>query len=536
MPEFVTDINTYWRLEKETINLIMDIYAKSGHGKGLASEGFAEEMHNKGYQIIVIADPKDEIEWAYAMFEPKASYHLKNLKKYSKKPSKKSVKLYHPFTFNIPKILLPDINFYTFSLKELGRKEWGILAETEWETDSMRSLLKTSRDISKDDGIYDFLHKMRDSIKGRTIKTEKRAFSYDKNLFYLDVRSGIAKSVTQIANYLEPFKEDYFLSKDSNPFKLNWKEILSDQKNYHVFFSKWILDEKLKDFIVLALFTQIIKNKDYAKYPICIIIPEVRKLTPFKPQGHKIFLAICLKENKSTIRAMGKGISCITDSQSFSDVDKNVRESGNLTLFGELSTSDAESVAKSMNYKRSIRDLLYQMDRGRGTFLIAYDEKMGTIIPWFPSHCHAEPKYNFDYFLKRYEKEYPGKMRRYTDIIEIMKKEYKEEENRIRDKIKRIEKLEKERLEKEKKEKEESKEKKERIDEKIDKAREREFKSKKQVMKLVYEFKKDNPKISWRELGRKFGIDTKTAQKYFKDCEEGNLEEEVLMENGISEM
>src|SRR3990167_11244313 len=79
------------------------IFQKSGHGKTLTMESLAEEYHREGCIVISLLDVKDEFENCYPMFFPEEQFLLENLKIEGKEPSKKDVKIYHPFTFNIPR-------------------------------------------------------------------------------------------------------------------------------------------------------------------------------------------------------------------------------------------------------------------------------------------------------------------------------------------------------------------------------------------------------------------------------------------------
>ena len=113
-------------------NFQVGFYASSGHGKGLAEEGFIEEWRNStGGVTIILADPKGVAEFSFANFPAKERYHLDELKHDGIEPSSHPVKLYHPFSFDIPKMYLPKIDFYTFSLKDLTREDWSILSETK---------------------------------------------------------------------------------------------------------------------------------------------------------------------------------------------------------------------------------------------------------------------------------------------------------------------------------------------------------------------------------------------------------------------
>lgn len=523
---FINQLNTFWNIQTENTNniepFIMFICSSSGKGKGLAEEGILERLHKLGFLVLVLADPKKECEFGFAMFKPKEYYHLEHLNKIGVELSTKKVKLYHPFTFSIPHSLLPEINFYTFSIKDMTRREWSMILETEFDTEAVRLLLNASKNISDNEGIIGLLHTIYDLTKS---KKQGRILKSDPKNFLLPIPMGSSKSIQDISSYLQLFKQDMFLASESCKLNLNWKDILSDQEHYHVFLTNWIYDKKLIDLTVLALLNQVLEHKDYARTPICIVIPEVRKQLPFRPRGHEVFLAEIMKESFSTMRAMGRGMCAIMDSQSFRDTNESVKNSATITLFGELSPDDAEDVAKTMNYRRDIRTQLNKMEY-RNSFLVAGHEDIGAITPFFASHMHCEPSYNFFEMYKRY---FPEKMRSYINLIKDMKIEYSREENTIREKIRKIEQKEKERLEAIKKEKDKKESIKDVAESKIKKAKEIESKNKKELMRLVYEAKEKFPDKKWRELGREFGINHITAKNYYNDYEK-SLEEENEMQ------
>lgn len=426
--------NTYLSIRDEynkIRNEMLFIVGKSGYGKGLASEAILEEFKKAGYIVISIADPKRELEMAYAMFEPKETYHLHHLNLIGKKPSKYPVKIYHPFTFRIPRKPLPDMEFYTLSLKELGRSEWSMIAETKWDTDTIKLLMNVSEEITNEDGIYGFLHHLQDLIKG---KTEKRHFKPDPKNFFLSVSSGTLKSLQDISNYFKPFRVDYFLSSHNSNTLLNWKKILSDPEHYHVFVSNWIKDPKLRELLVLTVLNGIIEHKDYATRPIVVFIPEIRYLTPFKPEGYYQFLALGIKESLSMMRSMGKGMSALYDTQVWSGVDEEVRNSATTTFIGELGgAQDIEKLSKAMNYRRDTRKLLMKQE-SENTYLVSGKEDVGGIRLWLPCHMHCEPHYKF---LEIYKKYNPEGLKNYTELITTKKREVVEEMRKYRDREKK---------------------------------------------------------------------------------------------------
>ena len=192
--ELKSEENTYLYLKNEygkILNEMIFVIAKTGWGKGLSTEGIAEEFHDAGYTVIVIADPKQEVEFGYAQFLPEERYHLNHLRLIGKMPQTKQVKIYHPFTFKIPKNQIPDYNFFTIPLKSLGRKEWGMIAETGWDTDTIKLLLDASKNVKNDIGLYGFLHYIQEMVQGKS--SEIFGKKPDPRNFFLSATSGTIK-------------------------------------------------------------------------------------------------------------------------------------------------------------------------------------------------------------------------------------------------------------------------------------------------------------------------------------------------------
>lgn len=428
------------------------IYAGSGYGKSLNEEGLAEAYYDAGFIVIYLGDGmKGEEEGAYAMFEPEARYHLDLLKKEGKKARKVPVKLYHPFTFNIPNILLPDYNFFTLPIKDLGRSDYSMLAETQSDSDTIRILQQASTNLPKDAGIYQLLHDIQFLIKG---KKKNDSISSTSNNFYLNVTAGTAKSMQDIANLFQPFRNDYFLVSENCPLNLDLQKILSDNQSIHFFSTRFFNDPKMKEFVILAILNKILEYKDYAKHPVCIIIPEIRKLCPDRAIGYQKFLSEAIKEALSTMRSQGKGgFSSILSSQSWNDTDQGIRDSHSVTILGKLNLNDIDKISKVMGYNKERRGELADPP-GVNSWLIVGKEGLDWWHFFLPSWCHAEPEYQFDNMFKKH---YSEKMKRPTEIIEFMKNQMNDEEEKFMLKAKREEEKERELIEQKKREREESK-------------------------------------------------------------------------------
>lgn len=507
------------------------IVAESGHGKGLAEELIVEAYHDAGYLVIVLADPKDEAEFSFAMYEPTETYHLNRLKLDGMIPEKKSVILYHANTFNIPKGFLPDINFYTIPIKSLEREELGILSESQFDSESIRLMLKAKENLTKDQGIYDFLHEIRRMIKG---KRKGKLLEPDPKNFLLDAPSGTAKSMVETSSFVGSFMTNYFLRKESCPYSLDWKKILGNQKDYHVFLSMWINDSKIKEFLVLSLLQQVIRNRKYCKYPILLVIPEIRKLCKRNPQGYSLFLSLAITDALSTIRSMGKGFSSILDTQNWEDTDDRIKGSSNVTLFGRLNPQDLDRVCKARSYNKENRDRIVNLKLNQ--FVMANFENDGAFRFFCNRTDHKEPSYNW---IEKYRQNFPEKMKRYDDLINYMKNELKNEEDKIKKDIERRRKQRELEIKQEEKELEEKSTKGQKLTHEIKKAKSKQDEAKDIIKKTMYEYL-DNPNISdkektQRKLSEKFKVGRFVINKWITERNKPETLSEEELEPMIGE-
>lgn len=67
------------------------------------------------------------------------------------------------------------------------------------------------------------------------------------------------------------------------------------------------------------------------------------------------------------------------------------------------------------------------------------------------------------------------------------------------------------------------------VEEQLEKAKAMQNKSKAEIMRLVYEYRQANPDMSFREVGKQFNLDHKTAKKYV-DKHAATLEAEKAKE------
>jgi hypothetical protein len=563
--------NTYITLldeDNKTIsNSMIFLYGAPGTGKTLSMESLIEEFHDRGYTVLILSDVKDNFEFGFSMFEPEKPYHVHMLQKIGKPIKTRKVKIYHPFTFEIPtNKMLPEMNFYGFSIKRLNRSEWSLLAEAEFESDTIRLLMNSRQAISDNDGIYSFLHYLEDSVIG---KKEHKIIKRDPKNFNLRVTGATPKSMQDVASYLKPFEKNYFLVDENSSLRLDWKKILNDQESYHFFSTHFLEDDKLKQFCVLGLLNQIIANTKeigLAKRPLLIVIPEIRHMIPYNPKGYRKFLSDEIKRSLSIVRNIGKeGMSILLDSQVWKDVSEDVRNTGNFTCYGELGgESDIEALSKALGYTRKYKEKLTKMPH-KMTYLIKGEEKFMAdpiFTMWVPGHMHKEQGYDFTEMYKKHcderkrkifemnekiilikkeieemknnslesinEKSYDIKkieieinnypmfeMKNYKDLVDSMNKHLQVEKDKVKEKMKREAKLEKEKLDALKKEKESSGSE-EKVEELKEKIKLKDSEAVSERMKQVYLLKSENPEMSWRKIGERLVLNHITAKKYYE--------------------
>jgi actin-related protein len=223
-------------------------------------------------------------------------------------------------------------------------------------------------------------------------------------------------------------------------------------------------------------------------------------------------------ENISTMRNKGEGgNSFLTDSQVWMDTEEGVKNSATKTFFGQMGgAKDIENIAKANRFKSELINQLKSPEIPR-SFLSQEEWDKGGWIFWLPGHCHKEEEYDFFYLYKTHFSE---KMKFYSDLMNKMKGFYSEEEDKIKERIKKQIQSEKEEREKKKLEKEKAKQEKEIEEQKIDKTETKEIQTTEKLMKICYEMFNDeniSPKErTYRKIGRKVGLNHVTVKSYIQ--------------------
>jgi hypothetical protein len=407
------------------VNLL--IVASVGGGKTLALEQYARYYYEHGYTVISLSDVKDGLEFGFTAFEPTAPYHIRQLNLFGCPKHAQKVKIYHPFTFNIPNDELPEINFYGINIKNLTETDLKFLAESNENKRSIQIILETAEKLKNDEGIHHLVFKAEEQTES-IINANKSGVKYRSDKpddFFTKTKIGTEKTASEMVAYFKPFIKDYSLLPANNPHNLNIKQIMNDQEHYHIFTTKWINSRREKAFYILHLLQELINNEHLAKHPICIVLEEIRFLTPNTSEGYIPFLAEELKSTMTRMRNMGKGYAILSTTQVYRDVHPVVIDSFNLITLGRITSfKELEFIAKAIKLGSTDMNTIKNLDIGEFAVFTKEehtDERSLNKIRYFmPPHAHKEQSLSF---FQEFEKYYPDKMKTYADLVEEMKKE-----------------------------------------------------------------------------------------------------------------
>ncbi len=550
-------------LLKTTKNKFMCLLiTETGQGKTITAEGIAEaEKESQKYVVISITDEKRNWESCMRMFEPVAEYHLRELKKQRIIPRANKIKIYHPFSFNIPHSKLPLINFFTIPVKEIERAELNLLFETEGDTYEIQLFLDAIKALKKDEGLHQLVWDVSQQIKSDSdISTSKKIVKPKPPFFTSESNmAGTIGNIKDIKSRVKPYlneygerniKGDYFLASKESPISLYIEKLFNDQEHEHCFVYNWLQDEKQYYFCILALLDLILRNATKSKYPILIRIEEMKSLCPKRAKGFKEVLAFFISKLLATAR--GLNVSVLSTTQAISEIHESLISLFKEQFLGQINAPPDVKVLQELKVSADSIRKLRTVKKGRFYYRPDIDDTDTPYVGRFPSGRHCEEG---DNFLKIYEEHnktdstsYP--MQDYKELIKQMKELHDKDMLQVQKKadeqydetIRQI--AERERIAKEKKENENK------TNEELKQIQEKKELSKLEIGKRIYDLKKQKEmlggSISWTKLAEvvfgknsKGESDHKKAQRYCKMYEDSinskDIADEVHEALGSSE-
>ena len=424
------------------------------------------------------------------------------------------LKVYHPFTFSIPKTgSMPPINFFTLSLKDLSETGINAILSGSSDRETVRICQSFLNKIDKKATLWDFLWTV-----GKQIGMEYRIFSYDPEGMGVPVKTkGDVRGVSAIRDAFLTFRNHYTLQPDKYQNNLNFIDLLNDNEHIHEFTLKWIKEERLRYFYYIEILGRIVQALDSGKIknPVCLVIEEIKVLLPKQIEtSYQKQLSRILVDILSTIRVKGKGCFVISTTQNYFGTNEDFRSSTSERFLFKLSPEDIQKLIKYHNFKQADIDRINSLETGQFYWwkeLVSDVGRMMYIFP--PPHKIAEE--NSPDFFELWKRYYPDKLIKPYDQyrrmeLEMMQVEVdakirlKEEEEKIRNK------------EKDKKEAEEKK-KAESTSKYQQENAQRELNKKMRLdrKKICYELKMQGKK--WVEIVKEVGINIRTVQSYAEE-------------------
>jgi len=398
-------------------NRMIGIAGSSGSGKSMHAEKIIECLRNAGHIGIALTDVQDETEAGYTLFPATDREQIKELDKQGEKPEGFPTLIYSPFSVigvkeEIKKSKgrgykgkLPKTNFFTISIKSLKRDDIEYLCENMESKGTINLLLSAIKDLKDNEGFEE----LKNLIKTKT-KTKKKKY-YGKEISSDDA-IGKKTDSQDILNYLDIFSRDHILMPTNYKYNLDIKHILRDKDHYHIFTYKYLnKDEKLRNFMVFHILSEIERFADYSIRPVTILIDEIKNLAPYKAQGAKRILASKIGDTLDRIRKSGRGFTIIWCTTRYTKTDEMVRDASGETKFFSLSIDDLDKLKKIRGYTKAIGDAITQLKTGE---YIVYGYERKKILSKVPISGH---KMTYMKFNEMYNKFFPEQMTDYTELV-----------------------------------------------------------------------------------------------------------------------
>lgn len=420
---------------KKIDNKIILIAGTTGSGKSTFLESLVYEFWKKNYTVVFITEKVGfEFESAFAMFPVEAQYHLDilnnemKLKPFSKEKCKNLVKLYHPFTFNIPKDKLPPINFFTFSLKNL--KESSLISilyggiDAGADTMAIRNSLSLLNGLKETDDMSDFILKSQESINND--KDDELSYDPDKSLLPIKM-AGDSKTLNKIHDGIFPFRKDYMLQPHKFKYNINMIKLLKDNRHFHVFSTKWIKESRLKFFTYVTLLEEI-RNaiaSDKVNNQILVVYEEIKFLLPVTTEiSYEKELAKIIGKINTSLRMAG---SILSTTQDYYRTNKDFRTGCNEQFLFKLSQEDMQTFQRGALLKQSQIDILGSLNRGQYISLNDFRKfKLTKHLSNVPPYAHTEQG---EKFIDKFNKVYPEDLKDYSELkLEMLNIRNKSEE------------------------------------------------------------------------------------------------------------
>ncbi len=519
----------------------------TGSGKTVLDFRKTDTFYNINTTNIRVTEKETNPYEVLSMMLPvKQLYHLQALKNQKEEPYTKEVldglvKIWHP-------LVLPDrsdedgnriyekiykkknipINWFSFPIKMPEEVIISIL-RSDANSDTVAICKDIIKTLKPDESLWEMVDKISNEIQ-----TKQYAVHYDRKYMYTDTGMiGSKRSIENITNNFFLFRDYYCLQ--PNNFKLEYKlgdenivvknlnsisilEMLNDNKHIHQLSLVYYEDDRAK-YTVLIYFLILVKSalkSGLVKFPIRISFDELYDLLPKVSKERdsiwRMELSKVISKLLRQLRNSGKGVYVDLFTQDLHKTDTSVISAGGAIQIMKLSIDDKKVFMRDFEWNKSRMDFIDGFKIGETILVDELQEHEGT------KYLVAMPRFrvpeDFEDSFEEFSKEYPQRMKSYNDLYKNLIKHRDGIEKKAKSRFKDRQ-IEKKKLEQKKVAEKENK-----IKEKIEteiklKAdKEDDLESKDKRKEECYKLKRDNPKISFKDISIKVGISTPSAIKY----------------------
>src|SRR3972149_799621 len=355
------DFESKEHIRKKVVgNQICMIAGTSGSGKSVFSNTLANEIRKCVNRTVIYVTEKesDELANAFHIFSPTKSYHVTGLERQHIETNTLPVKVYHPFTFNIPyKHKLPPMTFFGYSLKDISEEGFSTIIPTESGI-SVDICLDVKRIMDKKDSFYDFLWELHQRVNSE-FKIDE-VFN-PENLFVPTENAGDKRTIKSVKSAFMPFRQDFMILPDDNLNILNYVDLLNDNEHVHHLTTKYITNQKVKTFAIVeflkgidnALRTGLVKNQ------LVLVFEEMKILIPSgNLQGYQQELLKLIRTLFSRLRTKAY---VIATAQSVFDINSKFRTLFSKTFLGKLNFADIGVLNKVYQFTKVDQNKLYSL-------------------------------------------------------------------------------------------------------------------------------------------------------------------------------
>ena len=418
---------SYMKMEDEEGHILIT----GGTGisaKTMCTNFIVQQLHRKGRTVIHLTNVKDhKLEAGAVAFTPTILYHRQLMIKYGIQERSFSIKKYHVVCDSIPKRNISETKFYTIPIKQINDVLIRFLLNNPSSENSVDTIKYVIKKLRPEDGLPEFFYKLGREVLQSSKNIDNDIFILNKNSNFLNIKKAERFDIKIIDRAFSIFQnEGIILTPLNYKHNLDFTELLNDNKHYHIFFDIYTEDEKFRFFRTLYILEQIYKHLPYCKKKLVIVMEEITYIFRSGEEGWRAVLNARAAELISKIRSMGSGVLIIGTTQVWSRLDRNVLNIFSKPLLGKTnSPGDIKLIANT--YGAEIANAVVGLDRGYFIYITSNPKTkkiMGkkVLIP-VTSHAHPESGFNFE---QQWKKKFPKRMKKYTNILKEVRRDYNE--------------------------------------------------------------------------------------------------------------